>query len=86
MRHLKLVLTSVAAFGLWACTPGPEEVCAHADKVAQEGKAKPIENCVKRLEMKQNTRPKEYRQLAPCVMDAKNVEALNGCLASLQGG
>ena len=85
MKQLQLVLTSLAVVGLSACTPGPEEVCAHADKIASEQEAQPIENCVKRLELKRDTRPKEYRKLAPCVMGAKNVDAINGCLGSLQG-
>lgn len=85
MKHLQMLLPLIALFALAGCTPSPEDVCAHAEKLAAQDGAEPIANCRMRMQMKQDTKSAEYRKLAPCIMQAKSVDDINGCISTHQG-
>jgi hypothetical protein len=78
------VVLSVLAAGAGGCGPKPEEVCAHLSEVAKKENAKEIANCTFKMTEKYDTKREEYDKLAPCLMAAQDMAAVNECLEAHQ--
>jgi len=81
-------LQDIARFTLIAllttgCAPEPEAVCAHANEVAKKEGKKSIANCVFKLEEQRDTSA-QYKQLASCIVNAKNSADVNNCIQKHQ--
>lgn len=76
------LLTSFIATG---CGAAPEEVCGHIEEVVKkeagdEAAKAAIDGCEFKWKMRKDTKAVfEYKDLAGCVMDAENIEALGKC-------
>lgn len=83
-KVVKGLFVVVVGASLAGCAPKPEEVCAHVEEVAKKDNQEPIKNCKFRMTMKYDTSREEYDALAPCLMDAASIAAINSCLETHQ--
>jgi hypothetical protein len=83
-------LLSVAAFCLLAavatgCGAAPAEVCGHIEEVVKkeagdEAAKAAIDGCEFKWNMRKDTKGVfQYKELADCVMDASDLDALSKC-------
>jgi hypothetical protein len=77
---MKLAMLGVMAVAMMACGPNPEKVCAHLSEVAKKENAKEVGNCQFKMQEKYDTKREQYNKLAPCLMEAQDMAAVNKCL------
>ncbi len=81
---MKARMLAMVAVAMVACAPAPEKVCAHLAEVAKKENAKEVGNCQFKMQEKYDTKREEYQKLAPCLMEAQDMGAVNKCLEQLQ--
>lgn len=84
MRRLLVVC---AIFGLAACTPSPERVCARKVRLSEErfGRTDPdtrrrgVEHCLDLARQEKKSDPKRYKCRADCLFETKRLDDAAEC-------